>query len=196
MSDIQQGNEDISLTTARSWILPTTWMILEKDSSTEILCKSPAWPTPWSQPCESLDREPAWSPLLFLPDFWPMELWDNTWVLFKAAVLTNNRTLTYMFSNVPSLLPLDTLSTPPQLWQSNLSLYITKCLGGEGVKSLWLRTSGLHIQPLSVQLRRQWYKERGGHLEPYLYFMTIPITVFSELLNLAKRESDVEWGIL
>ena len=114
MSDIQQGKEDISLTTARSWILPTTWMILEKDSATEIAYKSPAGPTPWFRSCETLNREPAWSPLPILPDFWPMELWNNTWVLLRAAVLHNNRRLTHMFSSIPGLVPLDTLSTPPQ----------------------------------------------------------------------------------
>lgn len=37
-----------------------------------------------------------------------------------------------------------------------------------------------------------WFNRRDEHLDPYPYFTTISISIYSELLNLTKRGSYVE----
>ena len=55
----------------------------------------------------------------------------------------------------------------------------------------WLKTTALDILLVSVQLGNTGPNQCiDGHLEPYPYFMTISITVFSELLNLIKMKRD------
>ena len=51
-----------------------TWISLEADSSPELPNKILAQLIPWLWPCETLSG--TWL------DFWPLELWDNKWVLF------------------------------------------------------------------------------------------------------------------
>lgn len=62
VANSHQENRDLSLTAARNWILPTTWMSLEIDSS---LVSPPnehaAWLTPWLYPCMTLSTEHIWA---------------------------------------------------------------------------------------------------------------------------------------
>lgn len=63
-TDSQWGNVDNSPTTTRGWILLTTWIFLEEDSSLEFPVKSPGRVTPWSQLCAALTKdqvEPVWT---------------------------------------------------------------------------------------------------------------------------------------
>lgn len=59
----QQGNKDLSPTTARNWIWPTTWMSLGVDSCPRAPHKEHRPANTQFQPCETLRRGSSWAHL-------------------------------------------------------------------------------------------------------------------------------------
>lgn len=64
--------------TAEKCFLPATWVRLEDSSPVQPPDENTAHTIPWLQPCETINREPSWT-----PD--PQRLWDN-----KLCVVLNH----------------------------------------------------------------------------------------------------------
>ena len=75
---IYQRNGDLNPTNSRNWILGTSGISLETDSSPATPERNKTLLILLFLSCETLDRNSSYVVL----NFWPIEVWDNKWVVF------------------------------------------------------------------------------------------------------------------